>query len=95
MSYEEAKEKAVSWARSKGEPEFSEEKIIEGIENENTFVFIEKVPQKKTGKGKFDFFFISPRVFVVDKKTGEVMFRMYSDSDIEKYTDGTIIENGG
>lgn len=50
MSYEEAKEKAVSWARSKGEPEFSEEKIIEGIENENTFVFIEKVPQKKDGK---------------------------------------------
>ena len=68
MTYEEAKEKAVSWARSKGGPEFSEEKIIEGIENENAFVFIEKVPQKKTGKGKFDFFFISPRVFIVDRK---------------------------
>lgn len=93
MTYDEAKQKAIDWAKADGGPELSEEKIAEGIENEDTFAFIEKVPRGKTGKGKFDFLYISPRVFTVNKEKGEVMFCMYSDTDVLKHIKGKVIED--
>lgn len=93
MTYDEAKRKAIDWAKADGGPEFSEGKIAKGIENEDTFAFIEKVPRGKTGKGKFDFLYISPRVFTVDKETGKVMFYVYSDHDVLKYIKGKVIED--
>lgn len=92
MTYEEAKQIAINQANlaySHGVPKFFNGELAVGIENEENFAFIERVPDPKGYDGPF----ISPRVYVVDKKSREVTMHFYFESGIYKYTRGTEIEN--
>lgn len=64
---------------------------MKGLDNEDAFVFIEKISKSKTREGKFDFFFVFSPVFIVSKATGEVAFHVYSD--LHEYTIGRVIED--
>lgn len=91
MTYEEAKKMALDRANleySCGAPIFFNGEFAAGIENKETFAFIERVPSPKPGCELF----ISPRVYVVDKGSGEVTLHYYSESGIGKYVHGMKIE---
>lgn len=92
MTYEEARQIALDRANSEyscGAPIFFNGEFAAGIENKETFAFIERVPNPKPGCGPF----ISPRVYVVDKGSGEVTLHYYFESDINKYVRGMKNEN--